>query len=99
MDAEPEMEDRRSLLVPHDGGFCHYPGVLNYELQSRQPLILYASHPHFEQTNAIPEEIGEATGGVTEALKRRVVLPLAGPLGETDHVLGHEIVHAFQFGT
>jgi Tol biopolymer transport system component len=25
------------------------------------------------------------------------VLPLAGPIGETDHVLGHELVHAFQF--
>ena len=41
--------------------------------------------------------IGEGTGGVTEVLKRRVVMPLAGPLAETDHVLGHELVHAFQF--
>jgi hypothetical protein len=26
-----------------------------------------------------------------------MVLPFAGPLKETDHVLGHELVHAFQF--
>ena len=26
-----------------------------------------------------------------------MVLPFAGPLAETDHVLGHELVHAFQF--
>jgi Tol biopolymer transport system component len=77
--------------------YSRLSGILRHELQGRQPIILYASHPDFEQTNAIPEEIGEATGGVTEALKRRVVLPLAGPLGETDHVLGHELVHAFQF--
>jgi Tol biopolymer transport system component len=77
--------------------YTRLSGILRYELRERQPVILYASHPDFEQTNAIPEEIGEATGGVTEALKRRVVLPLAGPLGETDHVLGHELVHAFQF--
>src|SRR5439155_18770086 len=57
----------------------------------------YASHPDFEQTNAIEGELGEGTGGVTELLKRRIVLPLAGPLGETDHVIGHELVHAFQF--
>jgi hypothetical protein len=25
------------------------------------------------------------------------VLPLAGPLAETDHVIGHELVHAFQY--
>ncbi|MFB3903269.1 MAG: peptidase S9 [Acidobacteriota bacterium] len=71
--------------------------VLQHELTSRQPLILYASHPAFRQTTAIPGTIGEATGGVTEALKRRVVLPMSGPMRETDHVLGHEIVHAFQY--
>ncbi|RPJ51020.1 MAG: peptidase S9, partial [Acidobacteria bacterium] len=68
--------------------------VLQHELTSRQPLILYGSHPAFRQTTAIPGTIGEATGGVTEALKRRVVLPMSGPMRETDHVLGHEIVHA-----
>src|SRR6476469_7781674 len=68
-----------------------------HELSGRQPLILYASHPDFEQTNAIPGELGEGTGGVTEPLRRRIVLPLAGPLADTDHVIGHELVHAFQF--
>lgn len=71
--------------------------LLDHQLRGRQPLILYVSHPHFEQTNAIFGEIGESTGGVTEVLKRRIVLPLAGPLKESDHVLGHELVHAFQF--
>ena len=71
--------------------------LLNHRFAKRQPLILYASHPHFEQTNVLSGFIGEGTGGVTEVLKRRVVMPLAGPLAETDHVLGHELVHAFQF--
>ncbi|MBI2535942.1 MAG: PD40 domain-containing protein [Gemmatimonadetes bacterium] len=71
--------------------------LLDHELHHRQPIIVYASHPHFEQTNAILGNIGEGTGGVTELFKRRVVLPLAGPLEESDHVLGHELAHAFQF--
>src|SRR6185312_10731113 len=71
--------------------------ILGHELSGRQPLVLYASHPDFEQTNTIQGELGEGTGGVTEPLRRRIVLPLAGPLADTDHVLGHEIVHAFQF--
>ena len=70
--------------------------VLRHELSSRQPIILYAAHPHFQQTNALSGEIGEGTGGVTESFKRRVILPFAGGLAETDHVLGHELVHAFQ---
>ena len=71
--------------------------LLNHELSTRQPLILYASGAHFRQTNAIEGELGEGTGGVTEAYKRRIVLPFAGPLQDSDHVLGHELVHAFQY--
>jgi Tol biopolymer transport system component len=72
-------------------------GLLRDSLSGRQPLILYASHPEFAQTTAIPGEIGEGTGGVTEAFKRRIVLPMQGALRETDHVIGHELVHAFQY--
>ena len=71
--------------------------VLRHDLSSRQPIILYAAHPHFQQTNALEGSIDEGTGGVTEMFKRRVILPFAGGLAETDHVLGHELVHAFQY--
>jgi Tol biopolymer transport system component len=68
-----------------------------HRLLDRQPLILYNSHPEFEQTHVVPDLIDEATGGLTEPVGRRIVLPLAGPLADTDHVIGHELVHAFQF--
>src|SRR5262249_45513554 len=71
--------------------------IFAHQLRGRQPLMLYASHPDFEQTNAIPGELGEGTGGVTEPIRRRIVLPFGGPLADTDHVIGHELVHAFQF--
>jgi len=71
--------------------------ILNHELKGRQPLILYASSPEFLQTTAISDIIGEGTGGVTESLKRRVILPVGSSLSETDHVIGHELVHAFQY--
>ena len=59
--------------------------------------MLYGSHRRFEQTNVYGGLIDESTGGFTDARKRRIVLPFAASLGGTDHVLGHEIVHAFQF--
>src|SRR5262249_6826651 len=59
--------------------------------------ILYATHAQFQQTNTLGSQPGEGTGGVTEAFKRRVVLPVGTSLAETDHVLGHELVHAFQY--
>jgi hypothetical protein len=70
---------------------------LNHTLSERQPLMLYASHADFEQTNVVNEEINEGTGGFTEPIRRRIVLPLSGPIADTDHVIGHELVHAFQF--
>lgn len=71
--------------------------LLEHHLPPNQPLIVYDSHTAFRGTTVIPGFIGETTGGVTEGLRRRVVMPMAGPLAETDHVLGHELVHAFQF--
>ena len=71
--------------------------LFHHQLRGRQPLILYASPTDFQQTNVIPGDLGEGTGGVTEPIRRRIVLPFAGPLKDTDHVIGHELVHAFQF--
>ncbi|MBN2264242.1 MAG: PD40 domain-containing protein, partial [Candidatus Aminicenantes bacterium] len=71
--------------------------MFNHELKGRQPLILYGSSPEFQQTTVIPDILGEGTGGVTESFKRRIVLPYGASLTETDHVIGHELVHAFQY--
>jgi hypothetical protein len=71
--------------------------ALGHRLGTRQPLILYASQPEFAQTNVVSSFLGEGIGGVTEASKRRIVMPFAPTLAETDQILGHEIVHAFQF--
>jgi len=69
---------------------------LDHTFTERQPIVLYASHAQFTQTNVVPNRLGDGIGGVTEHEKGRVVLPFAAGLGETDHVLGHELVHAFQ---
>lgn len=71
--------------------------IFQHEFAERKPLIFYADHPDFQQTNTVGAMIGEGTGGVAESLKNRVILPLAGSYADTDHVLGHELVHAFQY--
>jgi len=71
--------------------------VFEDTLNGRQPLILYASFPQFSETNVTQGVIGQGTGGFTEPLLRRITMPFAGPLRETDHVIGHELVHAFQY--
>ncbi|MSR23211.1 MAG: peptidase S9 [Gemmatimonadetes bacterium] len=71
--------------------------LFQHEFAERKPIIFYADSPDFQQTNTVSGQIGEGTGGVTEALKNRVILPFAGSYASTDHVLGHELVHAFQY--
>lgn len=63
----------------------------------KNPIILYNNSPEFQQTTTIQGEIGVGTGGVTEAFKTRVVMPIAQINHQTRHVLGHELVHAFQY--
>ena len=72
-------------------------GVLSHELSKRKPVILYADQPDFQQTNVVSGTLTEGTGGVTESLLDRMVLPMTGYYAETDHVLGHEQVHVFQY--
>ncbi len=71
--------------------------TFQHEFERPKPVILYADHPDFQQTNTLSGFISEGTGGVTESLKNRVIMPLAGTYYDTDHVLGHELVHAFQY--
>ncbi|MEQ8704138.1 MAG: basic secretory protein-like protein [Phaeodactylibacter sp.] len=71
--------------------------VLKDTIRQRNPLIFYNDHADFQQTNAISGNIGVGTGGVTEALKNRVIMPFAMSHQQTHHVLGHELVHAFQY--
>lgn len=77
--------------------YLRHARVFGDTLSQRQPLILYGSHPQFEQTNVIEGDLGQGTGGVTEEIRRRIVLPFAGSLQESDHVIGHELVHAYQY--
>jgi hypothetical protein len=70
--------------------------ALDHSFDGRQPIVLYSSKAAFKQTNIVPDLLNDQIGGLTDHAKGRVVLPFAAALGETDHVLGHELVHAFQ---
>ncbi len=65
--------------------------------ETQNPILVYANHPDFQQTTAISGMIGVGTLGVTESLKNRVVAPILETNAQTDHVIGHELVHVFQF--
>src|SRR5437763_4624009 len=69
--------------------------VLHHQFLGRKPIILYASQSDFQQTNIT--DVFEGLQGSTDFFKHRMVLPFTGAYEEVDHVIGHEMVHQFQF--
>ncbi len=67
-----------------------------HDVAERVPLIVYASHTDFEQTNILPFTPPEGLLGATDFLKRRVSLPFRGNFAEFRHTIRHELVHVFQ---
>jgi hypothetical protein len=89
-------------LVVHDAGrmaerwYARHSDTFRHTFD-RKSLVFYADHPDFQQTNVVGESIEEGTGGITEGLRTRVVMPFTGVYADNDHVLGHELVHVFQY--
>ena len=94
---EREREAALDAARMVERSYARLSRVLQHEFRERKPLIIYASHTDFQQTNALPSFIDESTGGVTEALKSRMILPFTGSYADFDHVLTHELVHGFQY--
>jgi hypothetical protein len=92
-----EEQGARDAARMAERWYTRLSAILGHEFTSRQPLIFYASHADFQQTPILGSPVGEGTGGVTESAKQRVIMPLAHSYEDTDHVLGHELVHAFQY--
>lgn len=63
--------------------------IFGRELTRKKPLLIYANHPDFQQTNAVMAQLSEGTGGVTESLRDRLIMPLTGIYRDNDHVLAY----------
>lgn len=63
--------------------------------KERVPFFLFAKHNEFEQTNIV--DIGEGTGGVTEAFKNRLSVFNNGSKLWLEYVITHEMGHIIQF--
>jgi Tol biopolymer transport system component len=70
--------------------------ILDHQFREKKPIMLFASRTDFGQNN-VTGDLGEGTGGVTEALRHRMLLNFTGDYRSFEHVLTHEMVHAFQY--
>jgi len=96
----PEEEElARAALAYAEESYLDLEVRFRHSVARRIPLIVYASHQDFEQTNILPFVPPEGLLGVTEFLKSRVALPFTGSYAEFRHTIRHELVHVFQLSS
>lgn len=86
----------RAGLVLEDG-YQMLSGKLRTELPWRVPVILYASHNDFLQTNIQTSLIPEGVQAFAEPSRKRIVLPFTGSFPSFAHTAVHELAHVFTF--
>ncbi|RKZ15943.1 hypothetical protein DRQ53_07620, partial [bacterium] len=92
---EEELAARAAVLA--EDAYLRLSRTFDHELETQVPFILYASPNDFQQTNISDGLIGEGTGGFSEPLRKRMVLPYPGDTAGFVHVINHELVHVFMF--
>jgi WD40-like Beta Propeller Repeat len=91
-----EAELAQAALAYAEASYDTLSLQFGHAVGARVPLIVYASHTDFEQTNVLPFTPPEGLLGATDFLKRRVALPFRGNFAEFRHTIRHEMVHVFQ---
>jgi hypothetical protein len=70
---------------------------LNYQIPHPIPLIAYATHAEFEQTNTDLNFIPEGVGAFALPSRDRIITPIDLPDEFLQKVIQHECTHIFQF--
>src|SRR5436309_10989309 len=92
--AEEESLARR-LVVFADSVCVEYDGRFRLPPRRPIPFLLYSVHHLFQQTNATPCLVSEGTGGLTELIKGRALIPHTGSWARLQWVTRHEFTHAY----
>ncbi|MBI1808545.1 MAG: PD40 domain-containing protein [Gemmatimonadetes bacterium] len=93
----PEMaEGARIAARMAERSYARLSRLLNYQFREKKPIVVFASRGDFAQNN-VTGDLGEGTGGVTDALRQRNMFFFGQDLAEVEHVMTHEMVHQFQY--
>lgn len=93
-------EERDSLQRVVDAAETAYLDLsqkFNYQISKKIPLIYYATHSAFEQTNVMLNFIPEGVGAFAEPGRNRMVLPIDMPDDELLELVQHELTHIFEY--
>jgi WD40 repeat protein len=93
-------EERPSLQRVVDAAESAYLDLsqkFNFQISKKIPLIFYATHSAFEQTNVDLNFIPEGVGAFAEPTRNRMVLPIDLAENELLQLVQHELTHIFEY--
>ncbi len=77
--------------------YDRYDSLLQCKFENQSPIIVYANDADYHQRGILSDLIEVDEGGATKEIRNRLNMPHAESFSTTNHVLGHEITHVFQF--
>ncbi|HLA91733.1 MAG TPA: basic secretory protein-like protein [Gemmatimonadaceae bacterium] len=91
------MEEGATIVARMaERSYARLSRLMGYQFKERKPIVVFASRGDFAQNN-VTGDLGEGTGGVTDAIHQRNMFFFGQDLAEVEHVLTHEMVHQFQY--
>src|SRR2546423_13154446 len=89
-----EREGAMDAARMAERSYARLSKVLDHQFREKKPIILFSGRSEFGQNN-VTVDLGEGTGGVTEPLKHRMIMPLTGDLRSFEHLPTAAIGHQF----
>jgi len=93
-------EEKPSLQKVVDAAESAYDDLsrkFNFQIAKKIPLIFYATHSAFEQTNVDLNFIPEGVGAFAEPARNRMVIPIDTTDEKLLQLITHELTHIFEY--
>jgi Tol biopolymer transport system component len=90
-----ELAARTAVILEY--GYVKLSNDFDHNIAWRIPVILYASHSYFQQTNITWGLLPEGVQAFAEPTRKRMVLHFSGSNEDFAHTAIHELVHMFEF--
>lgn len=94
---EEERDSLQRVVDASETAYLDLSQKFNYQISKKVPLIFYATHSAFEQTNVMLNFIPEGVGAFAEPSRNRMVLPIDMPDDQLLELIKHELTHIFEY--
>ncbi|HEY0371632.1 MAG TPA: hypothetical protein VGD79_06500, partial [Thermoanaerobaculia bacterium] len=94
---EEERDSLQRVVDAAETAYLDLSQKFNYQISKKIPLIFYATHSAFEQTNVMLNFIPEGVGAFAEPGRNRMVLPIDLSEDKLLELVTHELTHIFEY--